>query len=406
MKASELGKHSCQVCGKDARFGCSKCKYPKIYYCGTECQRTHWPRHRTSCGKVSLFDERSFHDVVASDLRAYLSFMSTRVDETSVLFAVYTSTKQDVVLESLSKSLHPNDRLFVMCNPGHACHVAGLIGVSRVVWQPLLPGQPSMKVLLSPQAEFDRAHRQWSLDNYAVLANQWARDTGFLQNGDRVVSVSESNLWNLENVFTSPKWASVHFRGGNYCAWGEEAFMLSRDKQTADQLRDSLGLARIVTIESSGPNHADLEVAWVSHRVMLVNGGKDSISASLQEHFPNVHLEMLPFRGHGVTSVGAHDVGLFDGQHEKFVPFFNYAQSVVTMHAVYVPEYNGDETGLKDALKHYHAALGDSKPVITVRVGELPRDGGSLHCLTTQLQGRVAYEFLLNQLLRFVSCQE
>ncbi len=174
-------------------------------------------------------------------------------------------------------------------------------------------------------------------------------------------------------------------------------------RKTADQLRDALGLVRIVPVESSGPLHADLEVAWVSKQVMLVNGGKDSISANLREHFPSIHFATLPFRGHMTADLGIRDVGLLEDQRDKFVPFFNYAQSVVTRHAVYVPEYNGDDSGLKDALKVYHAALGDSKRVITVRVGDLPANGGSLHCLTTQLQGKVAYEFLSNQLLRFVS---
>jgi hypothetical protein len=404
MEGSEPVKHSCVLCGTDARFACSKCK--GVFYCGTDCQRAHWPHHRIPCCGVNLFDERSFHDAVASDIRAYLSSMSSRVEETSVLFAVYTCMQQDVALESLSKRLHPLDRLFVMCNPGHASHVASLIGLSRVVGQWRLPGQPSMETLLLPRAEFDRAQRKWSIDNYAVLANQWARDTGFLQNGDRVVSVSEANLWNLENVFASPKWSNAHFRGGNYCAWGDEAFLLAYSagtRKTAEQLRDALGLARIIPIESPGPLHADLEVAWVSKHVMLVNGGKGSISASLRDHFPRVRTETLPFRGHVTTSVGVRDVGLLEDQRDKFVPFFNYAQSVITRHAVYVPEYDGDDAGLKDALKVYHAAVGDSKPVITVRVGDLPANGGSLHCLTTQLHGKVAYEFLAKQLLRFVS---
>jgi hypothetical protein len=343
---------------------------------------------------------------VAGVIRSYLSSMSSCIDNTSVVFAVYTCAQQDVALEKLSKKLHERDRLFVMCSPDYASHVAALVGPLRVVVQPRLPGKPSMEALLLPRAEFDRTLRKWSTDNYAVLANQWARDTGFLQNGQRVVSLSETNLWNLDNVFVTPKWADVHFRGGNYCACDGEAFVLSYNaasKKTAQQLRDALDLARVVPVSSPGPLHADLEVAWVSKEVMLVNGGKDSIAAKLREHFRGVRVDVLPFRGHSMRNVGSCDVGLLKTQRDMYTPFFNFAQSVVTKHAIYVPQYDGEDIMLKEALKMYETAVGDSKPVIPVRVGNLPSNGGSLHCLTTQLEGNVAYEFLSHQLLRFVS---
>ena len=41
----------CGTCGKGMHGEklrvCKKCE--KVYYCGKECQKAHWPRHKTVC---------------------------------------------------------------------------------------------------------------------------------------------------------------------------------------------------------------------------------------------------------------------------------------------------------------------------------------------------------------------
>lgn len=38
---------SCHACGKEAKSKCSKCK--KAHYCGPDCQKKDWEKHRDRC---------------------------------------------------------------------------------------------------------------------------------------------------------------------------------------------------------------------------------------------------------------------------------------------------------------------------------------------------------------------
>jgi hypothetical protein len=40
---------TCAVCGNAGTQKCGKCK--NIRYCGPDCQKRHWPRHRSECGR-------------------------------------------------------------------------------------------------------------------------------------------------------------------------------------------------------------------------------------------------------------------------------------------------------------------------------------------------------------------
>lgn len=39
--------HNCEVCGKYTKQTCSKCK--RVYYCGSDCQKSHWSEHKKTC---------------------------------------------------------------------------------------------------------------------------------------------------------------------------------------------------------------------------------------------------------------------------------------------------------------------------------------------------------------------
>ena len=42
---------SCTVCGAESKFHCARCQGEVIArYCSRECQRAHWPRHKSVCG--------------------------------------------------------------------------------------------------------------------------------------------------------------------------------------------------------------------------------------------------------------------------------------------------------------------------------------------------------------------
>ena len=59
--------------------------------------------------------------------------------------------------------------------------VRSLVGAESAIAHPDYPNTPLMQMLMLPQQEFAKAKRAWDIENAEAIANQWARDTGFLQ---------------------------------------------------------------------------------------------------------------------------------------------------------------------------------------------------------------------------------
>jgi len=53
---------ACYLCSKESSSACSKCK--SINYCGKECQKLHWPVHKTFCGKVAASTSDKYVKIV------------------------------------------------------------------------------------------------------------------------------------------------------------------------------------------------------------------------------------------------------------------------------------------------------------------------------------------------------
>ena len=48
---------TCAVCHGEGKFKCSKCK--SIAYCGADCQKKHWAKHKLVCGKFNSLNSSS-----------------------------------------------------------------------------------------------------------------------------------------------------------------------------------------------------------------------------------------------------------------------------------------------------------------------------------------------------------
>ena len=76
----------CALCGAEAQWQCSGCK--SVYYCGAECQRTHWNEnhkhwnHKRRCRALAA-EKRAAFDTLAN--RARLFSAALQGDAASVL---------------------------------------------------------------------------------------------------------------------------------------------------------------------------------------------------------------------------------------------------------------------------------------------------------------------------------
>ena len=69
----------CVMCGKAGHLKCSACNIDSVYYCGKECQKADWRRHKRLCNKNDLFVRRSF--VEKPDRALYMELLGDGKDE-------------------------------------------------------------------------------------------------------------------------------------------------------------------------------------------------------------------------------------------------------------------------------------------------------------------------------------
>ena len=187
-------------------------------------------------------------------------------------------------------------------------------------------------------------------------------------------------------------------------------------KRLEEQLCHHLGFPRVVGFDMNFVSHIDVEVRFLTDKYILVNDysaldnkislqafqGK-KLQAKLRSCFPDLVQVPLPFLGHSQRGITDLDYKTHD-QMMIYKPSVNYVQSVVTPHAVYVPTYDNAKLDklavqkIRDAVK----ATGVSREVIPVAVGDLSHHGGGLHCATSQLTGKVAFNFLQRFTVVFV----
>lgn len=73
---TEDARTKCSHCGEPATLKCSSCKIH--VYCGTDCQKPDWARHKTTCKEITL--ERTIERCADTLQRAYLDFREITYD--------------------------------------------------------------------------------------------------------------------------------------------------------------------------------------------------------------------------------------------------------------------------------------------------------------------------------------
>jgi agmatine/peptidylarginine deiminase len=151
------------------------------------------------------------------------------------------------------------------------------------------------------------------------------------------------------------------------------------------QLVDEAGLRR-VAIVPEGPRektgHADGLVSWLAPKVIGIGRVdepfRSRIGQSLAEQLPDVTLVDVP---HAPTGELWHGWESCSGI---------YANSLVTRHAHYVPQFGLGKD--EPALTVYRQQA--DRPVIPVETGPEVRLGGTIRCLTVEIEGAVAERLL------------
>jgi agmatine/peptidylarginine deiminase len=159
-----------------------------------------------------------------------------------------------------------------------------------------------------------------------------------------------------------------------------------RSKEEIRQLLlNEAGYSR-AAIVPEGPRektgHADGLVSWLAPNVVgiarLEEPYRRRISESLVEQLPGLRLVELPNVPSGVTWRGWQSCSGI------------YANSLVTRNAHYVPQFGLDDDERALAIYDEH---GD-RPVVAVKTGDEVQLGGTIRCLTLELEGAAAQRIL------------
>jgi agmatine/peptidylarginine deiminase len=151
------------------------------------------------------------------------------------------------------------------------------------------------------------------------------------------------------------------------------------------QLLDEAGLAR-VAIVPEGPRektgHADGLASWIAPDVIglgrMGEPFQSRISESLRAQLPGVTLVPVPHTPTGVCWQGWQSCGGI------------YANSLVTRNAHYVPQFGLEADSEAVAIYRRHA----DRPVIPVQTGSEVELGGTIRCLTMEVEGPIAERIL------------
>jgi agmatine deiminase len=141
-----------------------------------------------------------------------------------------------------------------------------------------------------------------------------------------------------------------------------------------------------VAIVPEGPRqktgHADGLVSWLAPNVVgiarLEEPHRSGISGSLREQLPGLRLVELPNAPSGELWRGWQSCSGI------------YANSLVTDNAHYVPQFGLEDDERALAIYAEHAA----RPVIAVETGDEVQLGGTIRCLTLELEGAVAEQVI------------
>jgi agmatine/peptidylarginine deiminase len=212
----------------------------------------------------------------------------------------------------------------------------------------------------------------------------------------------------------NPSWFPL-LDGGNFVCDGDTWIQLKYDEdetaeeqQTTKQVTEAFGLRQQISLPPfpiGGCSHSDFVCCWLGHNVLAVNDFDNPSSGSptnlreygdavmhiLDERLPSARRVVLPY--HHVTSPRP-----WFSWFRRGGPTFNttgcYSQMIITPHAAYVPSFGLPDTD-NQAVQVVQEGMPGHQSVISVPVGQkLGEYGGGLHCMTTQLNGRPAFEFL------------
>lgn len=326
-------------------------------------------------------------------------------DSPSLILSTYFGPSCEETLRHWSQVLHPKDSLFVGCNPLDINFTAELVGPEFTIALKMpsrLANTPEIMFMSEKELSMRmEAHtREVEVSHYTP----WARDTGFIQIGEKTVSLPH-NCWNINRTFSNSGLASV-FSGENTLLVGEDVIIKADTGVPLPIFLQEGGLfsqERIllnVPIHPYLSSHIDDFCLWLDPFTLLISDFKgqseidDQFDAEFNARISDMHRLLEENKREPVRVIRIpycptwskmrmrHNVGSYDLSGL-------YIQSVVTPFAIYVPQYEGD-LHLVDALAldAYKAAAKNNKPVIGVASGHMSRYfGGGLHSLTTQLSG-------------------
>lgn len=160
-------------------------------------------------------------------------------------------------------------------------------------------------------------------------------------------------------------------------------------EQAKEELKSLLNCNQVAIVEpdEDGLAHSDGMVMWMDSTHLLVNdysafpSYRDSVIDELEYSFPNVNIIEMPVQWE-------------EGDNPDWEGFSSacgvHLNSVLTKHYIYVPQFGNEyDNAILDTLNKY-----SSKEIIPVQADGVCAMGGSVRCLTWQLEGDNAIKLI------------